>query len=163
MVALGDVYSILTISYLDYVAARVSHSRVILDSEMFESVDEAALHVSALLSPHRSIHKPLSSSHCVEKELYRVQPVPIAVIDEAPRRSSHISRFEEAEGSSSVSPQDSLSSNRLLAHVSSHLSNIERRASGPRPRHYDSAVVHLEVLVCIISRDIACSCELVHD
>src|SRR5207244_4618883 len=115
-------------------------------------IDEGALHVSSLLSPPRCLHQPLSSSHCVEEELYRVQPVPIAVIDEAPRRSSHVSRFEEAEGSSSVSPQDSLSSNRLLAHVSSHLSNIERRASGPRPRHYDSAVVHLEVLVCIISR-----------
>src|SRR5438132_519206 len=103
MVALGDVYSILSVPYLDYVAARVSHSRVILDSEMFKGVDETALHVSALLSPHRSIHKPLSSSHCVEEELYRVQPVPIAVIDEAPRRSSHVSRFEVAGASWSSS------------------------------------------------------------
>src|SRR5437588_10502741 len=157
MVALGDVDSILTISYLDYVAARVSHVSVILESKMLKGIDATALHVSALLSPHRSIHKPLSSTHCVEKELYRIQPVPIAVIDEAPRRSSHVSRFEEAEGSSSVSPQDSLSSNRLLAHVGSHLSNIERRASGARPRHYDAAVVHLEVLICVISRNIECT------
>src|SRR5207237_1070053 len=106
------------------------HSRVILDSKMLKGVDETALHVSALLSPHRGIHKPLSSSHCVEEELYRVQPVPIAVIDEAPRRSSHVSRFEVAEGSSSISPPDSLASYRRLAHVGSHLSNIERRASG---------------------------------
>src|SRR5437660_11692630 len=155
MFALGYCYSILTLSYLDYVSARVSHSRVILDSKMLKGIDETALHVSALLSPHRSIHKPLSSTHCVEEELYRIQPVSIAVIDEAPRRSSHVSRFEEAEGSSSVSPQDSLSSDGLLAHVCSHLSNIERRASGARPRHYDSAVVHLEVLVCVISRDVA--------
>src|SRR5881628_2504604 len=126
MIALGDVDSILTISYLDYVAARVSHSRVILDSEMFKGVDETALHVSALLSPHCSIDKPLSSSHCVEEELYRVQSIPVAVIDEAPRRSSHVSRLEEAEGSSSVSPQNPLSSNRLLAHVCGHLSDIER-------------------------------------
>src|SRR5437879_4343371 len=117
MVALGHVYSILTISYLDYVAARGSHSRVILDSKMLKGVDETALHVSALLSPHRSIHKPLSSSHRVEEELYRIQPVPIAVIDEAPRRSSHVSRFEQAEGSSSVSPQYSLSSNILLPRI----------------------------------------------
>src|SRR5207245_5570134 len=105
IVALADANSLLTRPYLDYVAARVSHSRVILDSKMLKGVDETALHVSALLSPHRSIHKPLSSTHCVEEELYRIQPVPIAVIDEAPRRSSHVSRFEEAEGSSSVSPQ----------------------------------------------------------
>src|SRR5207245_9857316 len=145
MVALGDVDSILTISYLDYVAARISHSRVILDSKMLKGVDGTALHVSALLSPHRSIHKPLSSSHCVEDELYRIQPVPIAVIDEAPRRSSHVSRFEEAEGSSSVSPPDSLCSNRLLAYVRSHLSNIDLRASGARPRPYSSAFVRLAV------------------
>src|SRR5207237_8880270 len=96
---------------------------------MFKGVDETALHVSALLSPHRSIHKPLSSSHRVEEELYRVQPVPIAVIDEAPRRSSHVSRFEEAEGSSSISPQDSVSLNGQLPHVGTHLSNFERRVS----------------------------------
>src|SRR5438309_10281845 len=155
MVALGDVDSILTISYLDYVAARISHSRVILDSKMLKGIDETALHVSALLSPHRSIHKPLSSTHCVEEELYRIQPVSIAVIDEAPRRSAHVSRFEEAEGSSSVSTPDSLSSNRLLAHVGSQLSNIELLASGARPRLYDSAVVLLAALVCVLPRHLA--------
>src|SRR5437660_12079601 len=163
MIALGDVDSILTISYLDYVAARVSHSRVILDSEMFKGVDETALHVPALLSPHCSIDKSLSSSHCVEEELYRVQSIPIAVVDEAARGSSHVSRFEEAESSSSVSPQDSLSPNRLLTHVRSHLPNVERRASRPRSRHYYAAIVHLEVLVCVFSRDIPSSRQLVHD
>src|SRR5947209_9057417 len=113
---------------------------------MLKGVDETALHVSALLSPHRSIHKPLSSSHRVEEELYRIQPVPIAVIDEAPRRSSHVSRFEEAEGSSSVSPQDSLSSDGLLAHVGSHLSNIERRAS--RSEEHTSELQSRQYLVC---------------
>ena len=71
MVTLGDVDSILSVPDLDYVASGVSHRRVILDSEMFESVDETALHVSALLGPHSSIDKPLSSSHRVEEELYR--------------------------------------------------------------------------------------------
>src|SRR2546428_13069887 len=113
MVALGDVDSILTIPYLDYVAARVSHSRVILDSKMLKGIDETALHVSALLSPHRSIHKPLSSSHCVEEELYRIQPVSLVVIEEARRGSPHVSSFEEVEGSSFVSPHDSLSSSVL--------------------------------------------------
>src|SRR2546425_9310560 len=125
MIALGDVDSILTISYLDYVAARVSHSRVILDSEMFKGVDETALHVSALLGPYSGIDKSLSSSHCVEEELYRFQSISVAVIDEAPRRSSHVSGLEEAEGTSSVSSQNSLSSYRLLANVGSHLSDVE--------------------------------------
>src|SRR6266699_1044200 len=117
MVALGDVDPVLTIPHLDELSPIGTDRRVILDSEMLESVDETALHVPALLSPHCSIHQPLSSTHCVEEELYRVQSIPIAVIDEAARRSSHGSRFEEAESSSSVSPQDSLSPNRLLTHV----------------------------------------------
>src|SRR5437667_12641621 len=114
MVALGHVTSILTISYLDYVAARVSYGRIVLDSEMLKGIDETALHVSALLSPHRSIHKPLPSSHCVEEELYRFEPVPIALIDEATRRTSHDSRFADADRPSAVPPQHSLSSARLL-------------------------------------------------
>src|SRR5438034_11683168 len=106
MVALGYVDPVLNIPHLDDVPSRVSDRRVILDSEMLESVDETALHVPTLLSPHCSIDQPLSSTHCVEEELYRVQSIPITVIDKAPRRSSHVSRFEEAETSSSVSPQN---------------------------------------------------------
>src|SRR5437879_3586111 len=151
MVALGDVDPVFTIPYLDYVSPGVSDRRVVLDSEMFESVDETALHVPALLSPHRSIHQPLSSSHCVEEEFYRFQSIPIAVIDEAARRSSHVSRFEEAESSSSVSPQDPLSPNRLLTHVRGHLPNVERRASCARPRAYYSAGARLEVAAGVIS------------
>src|SRR6266568_1141672 len=150
MVALGDVDPVLTIPDLDDVSPRVSDRRVILDSEMLESVDETALHVPALLSPHCSIDQPLSSSHCVEEELYRFQSIPIAVID-------------EAASSSSVSPQDPLSTTRLLTHVRSHLPNVERRASCARPRHYYATVVHLEVLVCVFSRDIPSSRQLVHD
>src|SRR3989442_15740540 len=121
---------------------------------MFESVDETALHVSALLGPNSSIDEPFSSSHCMEEELYRFQSVPIAVIDEPSRGSSHISGLEKAEGSCSVSSQDSLSSNGLLAHVGGHLSDVERGASGASSCHYDSAVVHLEVLVCVFSRNV---------
>src|SRR2546428_10556252 len=163
MVALSDVDSILPVPDLDYIAPGVSHCRVILDSEVFESVEEAALHLSALLGPHSGIDEPLSSSHCVEEELYRIQSISVTVIDETPRRSSHVSRLEEAEGSSSVSPQDSLPANRLLANIGGHLSNIEGRASGASSRHYVSAIVHLEVLVCVFSRDVACSQELVHN
>src|SRR6266487_7163839 len=163
MVALGDVDPILTIPHLDDVSPRVSDRRVILDSKMLKGIDETALHVPALLSPDRSIHKPLSSSHCVEEELYRVQSIPITVIDEAPRRSSHVSRFEEAESSSSVSPQDPLSTNRLLTHVRSHLPNVERRASCARPRHYYATIVHLEVLVRVFSGYVPSSRELIHD
>src|SRR5213592_1837959 len=152
MVTLGDVDPVLTIPHLDDVSPRVSDRRVILDSEMLESVDETALHVPALLSPQ-----------CVEEELYRVQSIPITVIDEAPRCSSHVSRFEEAESSSSVSPQDPLSTNRLLTHVCSHLPNVERRASCPRPRHYYATIVHLEVLVCVFSGYVPSSRELIHD
>src|SRR5437879_11451178 len=121
MVALGDVDPVLAIPYLDYVSPRVSDRRVVLDSEMLESVDETALHVPALLSPHCSIDQPLSSSHCVEEELYRVQSIPITVIDEASRCSSHVSRFEEARGSSCVSPQHPVSTNILLSPVCAHL------------------------------------------
>src|SRR6266699_4160406 len=163
MVALGDVDPVLTIPHLDDVSPRVSDRRVILDSKMLKGGDETALHVPALLSPHCSIDQPLSSTHCVEEELYRVQSIPITVIDEAPRCSSHVSRFEEAESSSSVSPQDPLSTNRLLTHVRIHLPNVERRASRPRPRHYYATVVHLEVLVCVFSRDIPSARQLVHD
>src|SRR6266480_194276 len=163
MVALGDVDPVLTIPYLDYVSSRVSDRRVILDSEMLKGIDETALHVSALLSPHCSIDQPLSSTHCVEEELYRFQSIPITVIDEASRCSSHVSRFEEAESSSSVSPQDPLSTNRLLTHVCSHLPNVERRASCPRPRHYYATIVHLEVLVCVFSGSVPSSRELIHD
>src|SRR6266480_3017405 len=131
MVALGDVDPVLTIPHLDDVSSRVSDGRVILDSEMLESVDETALHVPALLSPHCSIDQPLSSSHCVEEELYRVQSIPITVIDEASWCSSHVSRFEEAESSSSVSPQYPLSTNRLLTHVCSHLPNVSEEPLAP--------------------------------
>src|SRR2546427_13092455 len=163
MVALSDVDPVLTIPHLDYVSSRVSDRRVILDSEMLESVDETALHVPALLSPHCSIDQPLSSTHCVEEELYRFQSIPIAVIDEASWCSSHVSRFEEAESSSSVSPQDPLSTNRLLTHVCSHLLYVERGASCARPRHYYSTIGHLGVLVFVLSRDIPSSRVLVHD
>src|SRR3989449_10719763 len=113
MVALGDVDPILTIPHLDDVSPRVSDRRVILDSEMLESVDETALHVPALLSPHCSVDQPLSSSHCVEAELNRFQSIPIAVIDDAPWCRSPVSWFDEAESSSSVSSHDPLSTNRL--------------------------------------------------
>src|SRR6266581_734501 len=151
MVALGDVDPVLTIPHLDDVSTRVSDRRVILDSEMLESVDETALHVPALLSPHCSIDQPLSSTHCVEEELYRVQSIPITVIDEAPRCSSHVSRFEEDESSSSLSPQDPLSTNRLLTHFGSHQPNVERVASCPRARHYYATIVQLGILVCVFS------------
>src|SRR3989441_2594016 len=163
MRAVGDVGAVLAIPLLDDVSARVSDRRVIVDSEMLESVDETALHLPALLSPHCSIDQPLSSSHCVEEELYRVQSIPITVIDEASRCSSHVSRFEEAESSSSVSSQDPLSTNRLLTHVCSHLPNVERGASCARPRHYYATIVHLEVLVCVFSGYVSSSRELVHD
>src|SRR5438132_8775419 len=132
MVALGDVDPVLPIPYLDYVSPRVSDRRVVLDSEMLESVDETALHVPALLSPHCSIDQSLSSSHCVEEELYRFQSIPIAVVDEAARGSSHVSRFEEAESSSSVAHQPLPSPNRQLSHVLSHLPNVDSRPSCAR-------------------------------
>src|SRR5438034_10022213 len=163
MVALGDADPILPMPDLVDFSARVSDRRVILDSEMLESVDETALHVPTLLSPHCSIDQPLSSTHCVEEELYRVQSIPITVIDKASRCSSHVSRFEEAESSSSVSPQDPLSTNRLLTHVCSHLPNVERRASCPRPRHYYATIVHLELLVRVFCGYVPSSRELTHD
>src|SRR2546430_14627872 len=110
---------------------------------MFESVNETTLHVSALLGPNGSIDEPLSSSHCVEEELDRLQPVTIAVIHEPPRSGSHVSRLEEAESSSPVSSQDSLSPNRLLTNVRGHLSDVEGGASGASSSHFDAAVVHL--------------------
>src|SRR5437870_11683851 len=103
------------------VPSGASDRRLVLGSKMLDSVYESALHVPALLSPNCSIDQPLSSSHCVEEELYRFQSIPIVVIDEAPRRCSHVSRFEEAESSSSVSLHVPLYTNILLTRVSSHL------------------------------------------
>src|SRR5205807_8051717 len=139
MVALGDVDPVFTIPYLGYVSPGVSDRRVVLDSEMFESVDETALHVPALLSPHRSIHQPLSSSHCVEEEFYRFQSIPIAVIDEAARRSSHVSRFEEAERSPSVSIQDPLSPTRLLTPVRGEPPDVHSTSHSARSRYYHAS------------------------
>src|SRR5260370_30797529 len=121
---------------------------------MFESVDEAATHVSAVLGSNGSIDEPLSSSHCVEEELDRLQPITIAVIDKAPWGGSHVSGLEEAESSPPGSPQDSLSSNRLLANVRGHLSDVERRSSCARTCQYDAAVVHLEVLLRVFARNV---------
>src|SRR5881396_3005267 len=126
MVALGRVDPILSVSDLDNVAPRVSDRRVILDPQVFERVDEPALHVAALLSPDSGIDQPLPSPHGVEEELYRLYPVTVAVIYESPRCSPHVSRLEEAERSSPVSSKDPLASNRLLAHIRGHLANVQR-------------------------------------
>src|SRR5437667_8646590 len=147
MVALGRVDPILSVSDLDNVAPRVSDRRVILDPQVFERVNEPALHVAALLGPDSRIDQPLSSPHGVEEELYWFKAVTVAVIDESPRCSPHVSRLEEAQRSSSVSSKDPLASDGLLAHIGSHLANVERGSSRACSAHDDPAVIHLEVLV----------------
>src|SRR2546430_15995173 len=95
MVALGRVDPILSVSDLDNVAPGVAARGVILDPQVFERVNEPALHVAALLGPDGRIDQPLSSPHGVEEELYWFKAVTVAVIDEAPRCSPHVSRLEE--------------------------------------------------------------------
>src|SRR5207249_2117784 len=85
------------------------------------------------------------------------------VIDESPRCSPHVSRLEEAERSSPLSSQDPLASDRLLAHISGHLADVQRLPSGAGSTHDDPAVIHLEVLVSYLPRNISSPGELVHD
>src|SRR3989442_4201614 len=124
MVALSDVDSILPVPDLDYIAPGVSHCRVILDSEVFESVDETALHVSALLGPHSGIDEPLSSSHCAQHPPHPPHPTPPTPIPPTPPPTPHPPTLQQPHAPPPPSPPDSLPANRLLANIGGHLSKI---------------------------------------
>ncbi len=56
MIAFGRVNSVFSIFQLNNVANRVSNGSVILDAQLFQGVDEASLHVTALLCSHGCVH-----------------------------------------------------------------------------------------------------------
>ena len=73
VIALRRIHSVLSELELNDIADRVPNCTIVLDTEVFESVDESSLHVAALLSPYGCVHQAFSAAHRVEKEFNRVQ------------------------------------------------------------------------------------------
>ncbi|MBA7480250.1 hypothetical protein ES707_15699 [subsurface metagenome] len=63
MVALGRVDPVLSILELDDAALGVPDGAIVLYPEMLQGVDEAALHVAALLGTDGGVDEPLPATH----------------------------------------------------------------------------------------------------
>lgn len=76
-------HSIFSVYKLDNLVARRAHSGVILDLDIFESLNESPLDVPSLCRLASCVDEALSPSHCVKVELLRAQAKIVAAGDEA--------------------------------------------------------------------------------
>ena len=162
MVALRRVYPVFPVEELNYVAVGVADSEVVLDLQVLQRVHEAALHVAALLRPHRRVDEPLPPPHRVEEELGGVEPVPVVALDETLGLGGGVVPGEVTERPSPKPLLDPLSADRLLPQGGRHLPHVQAGAPRSRPRHNRTGILDRERLVgdppCPLPR----ASELVH-
>ena len=163
MVALARVDAVLAVPELYDVADAVAHRAVVLDAQVLEGVDEAALHVAALLSAYSRVDQTLAATHAVEEVLQRREPVAVAVVDEAPRLRRRVPVLEVGQCAVLVAPHDALATDRLLSYAAHHLADVEAAAPRAAPGHDDARVAHTEPLLDGFTRLVTGLGELIHD
>jgi hypothetical protein len=78
------VHAVLAVEELYDRAHAVAHGVVIVDGEVFERLDEAALDVARVRSLDGGVDEALAAAHRVEEELLRREALEVRVLDKAP-------------------------------------------------------------------------------
>src|SRR5207244_7184843 len=149
--AAGRIDAVFAELELDDRVRRVSDRAVLLDLQVLEGVDQAALHVSRPRRPHRGVDEAFPSAHRVEEIFRRVETALVRRFHEALRLRAEVALLEMWEGAVPVAAAQALPADRLLPDRSGHLGEIEHRPASAGSSHDHRAVLDPQVL----ARDLA--------
>ena len=163
VVALCHVYAVLAVQELYDVPVRIAHGPVVFQPYVLEGVDQAALHVAALLRANGRVHQPLPAAHGVEKELQGREPLAVVCLYEAVRVRIVVVLAVVGQGAVGVAGQQARPAPGLLAEGAGHLAYVERRAARAGRGHDARRVGLVERLVRLVAGAVARLGELVYD
>src|SRR5207245_5995654 len=132
--AAGRIDAVLAELELDDRVRRVPDRPVFLDFEVFEGVDQPALHVPRAGRPDGRVDEPFPTSHRVEEVLRRVEAALVRRFDESFRLRAEVALPEVRQGAVPVAATQALATDRLLSNRPRHLREVQHAAASPGPR-----------------------------
>src|SRR5438132_864081 len=122
--AAGRIHAVLAELELDDRVRRVPDRPVVLDFEVFEGVDQPALHVPRPRRPDGRVDEPFPTSHRVEEVLRRVEATLVRRLDEPFRLRAEVALPEVRQRAVPVAAAQSLATDRLLSNRPRHLRRL---------------------------------------
>ncbi|KAH3663772.1 hypothetical protein OGAPHI_005175 [Ogataea philodendri] len=132
---LCTVNSVFTIDELDDISQRVSGCTIVVNHDIFKSLQQTTLNVSSLGSLDSSIDQTFSTCHRVEEELLRSQPSQIRVLNKTLRFGRVVILSEVRQRTISETEIDTLTFHDLLTHTGRHLGNVNIRTFRTSSHH----------------------------
>lgn len=148
-------HAVLPIEELDDLLSGGAHCAVVLDHYVLHGFDQAALDVACLSGLDSSINESLSTSHSVEEELLRGEPIQVAVLYEALALRAIVILGEVRESSLVEAEGDSLALDVLLAYASHNLRYVQIGALRASVHHGFESVPGLQVSKRHVTRDVS--------
>src|SRR5947209_3733683 len=160
--AAGRIHAVLAELELDDRVRRVPDRPVFLDFEVFEGVDQPALHVPRPRRPDGRVDEPFPTSHRVEEVLRRVEAALVRRLDESFRLRAEVALPEVRQRAVPVAAAQPLATDRLLSNRPRHLGEVQHGTAGPGPRHDHRAVLDPQMLSRDLSRLVPRASEDLH-
>src|SRR2546429_6241 len=160
--AAGRIHAVLAELELDDRVRRVPDRPVFLDFEVFEGVDQPALHVPRPRRPDGRVDEPFPTSHRVEEVLRRVEATLVRRLDESFRLRAEVALPEVRQRAVPVAAAQPLATDRLLSNRPRHLGEVQHGAAGPGPCHDHCAVLDPQMLPRNLSRLVPRASEDLH-
>src|SRR5581483_2938253 len=157
------VHAVLAVDELDDGARGVAHGAVILDLQVLQRVDQAALHVAGPARAHGGVHEAFAATHGVEEELQGREAALVRVLHEALGLGAQVAHREVGERAAMIAARDALAAHGLLAHAAGHLGEVEHGAAGAGLGHDDRAVLQAEVRAGDLAGFVTRLSKLLHD